>query len=82
VVVLPTEFVGGEDHFFHSDRTLIVSSSGKSVSDMTLLSWCPGVMHEIVGDFFFFSLLCLTDSQKLITSGYRLALLYNLVLDS
>ncbi|EJD55226.1 hypothetical protein AURDEDRAFT_140854, partial [Auricularia subglabra TFB-10046 SS5] len=63
VVVLPSVFTGGDAHLSHAGRTAVLNSSEPSLSKTTVLAWYTDVMHEI----------------KPITSGYRLALSFNLV---
>ncbi|EJD55223.1 hypothetical protein AURDEDRAFT_35671, partial [Auricularia subglabra TFB-10046 SS5] len=63
VVVLPTAFTGGDAHLSHAGHTAVLNSSAPSVSKTTVLAWYTDVKHEI----------------KPITSGYRLALSFNLV---
>lgn len=63
IVVLPSFFTGGDAHLSHAEQTITFNSSGASRAHTTVLSWYTDVMHEI----------------KPITSGFRLALSYNLV---
>ncbi|KZV95593.1 hypothetical protein EXIGLDRAFT_644081 [Exidia glandulosa HHB12029] len=63
IIVLPTPFTGGDAHLSHGGQSMVLSSSGSSLTDTTVLAWYTDVMHEV----------------KPITSGYRLALAYNLV---
>ncbi|EJD55214.1 hypothetical protein AURDEDRAFT_118417 [Auricularia subglabra TFB-10046 SS5] len=63
VVVLPTVFMGGDAHLTHGGRSVVLNSSAFSLSKTTVLAWYTDVKHEI----------------KPITSGYRLALSFNLV---
>lgn len=63
VIVLPSEFTGGEAHLTHSGLTTKIDCSPDSLLSTTALSWYTDVTHEI----------------KPITSGYRLALSYNLI---
>jgi hypothetical protein len=80
IVVLPSEFTGGDAHVSHGGETKVFDTSALSLSKTTVLAWYTDVMHEIV------SLTCrssgvatLTATQKPITAGYRLALSYNLL---
>ncbi|KAI0080855.1 hypothetical protein K474DRAFT_1636833 [Panus rudis PR-1116 ss-1] len=63
IVVLPSEFTGGEAHLTHSGLSAVYDSSQNSGWQTTVMAWYTDVMHEI----------------KPITSGYRLAISYNLV---
>ena len=63
VVVLPSTFTGGTAHLSHGSLSVVYDCSQDSSLKTTVLSWYTDVMHEI----------------KPITSGYRLALMYNLV---
>ena len=63
VIVLPSRFTGGAAHLSHGDLSVVYDCSAKSQLETTVLSWYTDVMHEI----------------KPITSGYRLALSYNLI---
>lgn len=63
IIVLPTPFTGGDAHLSHGSQSKILNSSDPSLTKTTVLAWYTDVMHEI----------------KPITSGYRLALAYNLV---
>ncbi|KAL0064875.1 hypothetical protein AAF712_008128 [Marasmius tenuissimus] len=62
IVVLPSRFTGGDAHVSHGKLKNVFNSSNPSLTKTTVLSWYTDVMHEI----------------KPITSGYRLALSYNL----
>ena len=63
VVVLPSEFTGGDAHLSHGSLSAVYNSSEHSAYQTTALAWYTDIMHEI----------------KPITSGYRLALSYNLI---
>ncbi|KAJ7068775.1 hypothetical protein C8F01DRAFT_1119260 [Mycena amicta] len=63
IVVLPSEFTGGDAYTSHSGVNATFNSSKNSLTQTTILSWYTDVMHEI----------------KPITSGYRFALSYNLM---
>ncbi|KAF7332515.1 hypothetical protein MKEN_00133700 [Mycena kentingensis (nom. inval.)] len=63
VIVLPSEFTGGDVHTSHSGVNAVFNSSDNSLTQTTALSWYTDVFHEV----------------KPITSGYRLALSYNLL---
>ncbi|KAF7292539.1 Protein kinase domain-containing protein [Mycena kentingensis (nom. inval.)] len=58
VIVLPSEFTGGDVHTSHSGVNAVFNSSDNSLTRTTALSWYTDVFHEV----------------KPITSGYRLAL--------
>lgn len=63
VVVLPSKFNGGAVHVSHGDFKEAYDCSANSLTDTTMLAWYTDVQHEV----------------KRITSGYRLALSFNLV---
>ena len=63
VVVLPSEFTGGEIHVSHGDKSTVFDGARDSAFETTVLAWYTDVTHEV----------------KEITSGYRLALSYNLI---
>ena len=63
VIVLPSQFTGGAAHLSHSELSVVYDCSTNSQHDTTVLAWYTDVKHEI----------------KPITSGYRLALSYNLI---
>ena len=63
VIVLPSKFTGGAAHLSHGDLSAVYDCSAQSQLDTTVFAWYTDVMHEI----------------KPITSGFRLALSYNLV---
>ncbi|TEB31947.1 hypothetical protein FA13DRAFT_1813724 [Coprinellus micaceus] len=63
VVVLPSPFQGGEVHVSHAGKTKDLEVSQTSAYNISILAWYTDVMHEV----------------KPITSGYRLALSYNLI---
>lgn len=63
VIVLPSKFEGGAVHVSHGDSSKILDCSPSSHTDTTVLAWYTDVEHEV----------------KDITSGYRLALSFNLV---
>jgi hypothetical protein len=80
IIVLPSEFTGGDAHVSHGEETKVFDTSALSLSKTTVLAWYTDVMHEIVGDFRRSSdTAMLTATQKPITSGYRLALSFNLL---
>ncbi|KAH9934631.1 uncharacterized protein B0H18DRAFT_1180741 [Fomitopsis serialis] len=63
VVVLPSKYTGGEAHVSHGLLSTVYDTASLSNFQTTVLAWYTDVMHEI----------------KPITSGYRLALSYNLL---
>lgn len=63
VIILPSEFTGGEIHLSHSDKNMIFDNSKDSAFETTSIAWYTDVTHEV----------------KEITSGYRLALSYHLI---
>ncbi|KAJ7068776.1 hypothetical protein C8F01DRAFT_1365057 [Mycena amicta] len=63
IVVLPSEFTGGNAHTSHCGVETVHNSSKNSLDQTSVLAWYTDVMHEV----------------KPITSGYRFALSYNLM---
>ncbi|KZT67691.1 hypothetical protein DAEQUDRAFT_672681 [Daedalea quercina L-15889] len=63
VVVLPSKYTGGAAHLSHGSLSAVYDTASLSEIQTTALAWYTDVMHEI----------------KPITSGYRLALSYNLL---
>ncbi|KAF9786064.1 hypothetical protein BJ322DRAFT_765163 [Thelephora terrestris] len=63
IIVLPSGFTGGEIRASHGDRNLTLVSAKGSLYETTLLAWYTDVKYEVEN----------------LTSGYRLALVYNLV---
>ncbi|EKM60042.1 uncharacterized protein PHACADRAFT_138464 [Phanerochaete carnosa HHB-10118-sp] len=63
IVILPSEYTGGTAHLSHSGLSIDYDCSALSLDQVTVLAWFTDVTHEI----------------KPITSGYRLALSYNLI---
>lgn len=63
VVVLPSAYTGGQVHVSHGHSTKVIDVSSSSLLRTSVLAWYTDVMHEV----------------KPITSGYRLALSYNLL---
>ncbi|KAJ3532052.1 hypothetical protein NMY22_g7900 [Coprinellus aureogranulatus] len=63
IIVLPSAFQGGEVHVSHAGETKILDVSRNSAFNTTVLAWYTDVMHEV----------------KPVTSGFRLALSYNLI---
>jgi hypothetical protein len=48
VVVLPSEFTGGDTHVSHAGETKVFDSIGVSLVKTTVLAWYREVMHKIV----------------------------------
>lgn len=63
VVILPSEFTGGEIHVSHGGESKVFDNAKDSAFETTILAWYTDVTHEV----------------KEITSGYRLALSYHLI---
>lgn len=63
IVVLPSQFSGGAAHLSHGNISRVYDCSAASLDSTTVMAWYTDVTHEI----------------KPITSGYRLALSYNLI---
>lgn len=63
VIVLPSRYTGGAAHVSHGLLSTVYDTAPVSEFQTTALAWYTDVMHEI----------------KPITSGYRLALSYNLL---
>jgi hypothetical protein len=63
VVILPSEYTGGEIHVSHDGGSTIFENAKGSAFETTILAWYTDVTHEV----------------KEITSGYRLALTYHLI---
>ncbi|KAI0797130.1 hypothetical protein C8Q75DRAFT_227436 [Abortiporus biennis] len=63
IVILPSQYTGGAAHVSHKTSTEVYDTSKTSSVDTTVMAWYTDVTHEI----------------KPITSGYRLALAFNLI---
>ncbi len=63
IVVLPSQFTGGEAHLSHRGFNTVYDCSATSLNATTVMAWYTDITHEI----------------KPIKSGYRLALSYNLI---
>lgn len=63
IIVLPSKFTGGAAHLSHGALSSVYDCSATSHFQTTAMAWYTDVTHEI----------------KPITSGYRLALSYNLI---
>ena len=63
IILLPSEYTGGEIHLTHASKTQVIDFSDSSVANTAVLAWYTDVSHEV----------------KPVTSGCRLALSYNLI---
>ena len=63
IIVLPSSYTGGEVHVTHASKTKVIDLSPISLLSTCVLAWYTDVKHEV----------------KPVTSGYRLALSYNLI---
>src|SRR6266576_6819091 len=63
IILLPSQYTGGEVHLTHASKTQAIDFSASSVANTAVLAWYTGVLHEV----------------KPVTSGDRLALSYNLI---
>jgi hypothetical protein len=63
IIVLPSKFKGGEVHVSHGDEKDVFNISPSSEFTTSALAWYTDVTHQV----------------KPVTSGYRLAISYNLV---
>jgi len=63
IIVLPSKFQGGEVHVSHGENKDVFDVSPSSEFSISALAWYTDVTHEV----------------KPVTSGYRLAISYNLV---
>ncbi|KAJ3889322.1 hypothetical protein GG344DRAFT_78922 [Lentinula edodes] len=63
IIVLPSPYTGGQVHVSHSSSQQVFSFDSNSLLSTAVMAWYTDVQHEV----------------KPITSGYRLALSYNLV---
>ena len=63
IIVLPSKFEGGEVHVSHGNDKDVFNISPSSEFKISALAWYTDVIHEV----------------KPVTSGYRLAISYNLV---
>jgi hypothetical protein len=63
IIIPPTTYTGGEVHVKHGSQTAILDVSKDSHINTSMLAWYTDVVHEV----------------KPVSSGYRLALSYNLV---
>lgn len=63
VIVFPSEFSGGDVHLSHGSTSAVYDTSLTSDLQTSVMAWYTDITHEV----------------KPITSGYRLALSYNLI---
>lgn len=63
IIVLPSEFTGGEIRASHGDRSFTLAPAEGSLYGTTLLAWYTNVTYR----------------AENLTSGFRLALVYNLI---
>ncbi|GJE87369.1 2OG-Fe(II) oxygenase [Phanerochaete sordida] len=63
IIILPSEYTGGSAHLSHSGLSIEYDCSATCLDQTVVLAWYTDVKHEI----------------KPVTSGYRLALSYNLI---
>ncbi|PFH45776.1 hypothetical protein AMATHDRAFT_71092 [Amanita thiersii Skay4041] len=63
VILLPSQYTGGQVHLNHANEEKVIDFSAFSLLETAALAWYTDVIHEV----------------KPITSGYRLALSYNIV---
>ena len=63
IILLPSQYTGGEVHLTHGSKTQVIDFSASSLANTAVLAWYTDVLHEV----------------KPVTSGYRLALIYDLV---
>lgn len=63
IIILQSPFTGGEAHLSHGGLSTVIDHSKNSLLSTSVMAWYTDVTHEI----------------KPITSGYRLALSYNLI---
>ena len=66
IILLPSQYTGGEVHLAHGSKTQVIDFSASSVANTAVLAWYTDVLHEV----------------KPVTSGYRVALSYNLIYTS
>ena len=63
IILLPSRYTGGEIHLTHASETEVVDFSASSLANTAVLAWYTDVLHEV----------------KPVTSGYRLALSFNVI---
>ena len=62
IILLPSRYTGGEIHLTHASETQVIDFSASSLANTAVLAWYTDVLHEV----------------KPVTSGYRLALSFNI----
>lgn len=65
IIILPSVYSGGEVHVSHASSSKVFDFSAQSLLSTVALAWYTDVVHEV----------------KPVTSGFRLALSYNLIKD-
>ena len=63
IILLPSRYTGGEIHLTHASETQVIDFSASSLAKTAVLAWYTDVLHEV----------------KPVTSGYRLALSFNMI---
>ena len=63
IILLPSGHTGGEIHLTHASETQVIDFSASSLTKTAVLAWYTDVLHEV----------------KPVTSGYRLALSFNII---
>ncbi|TFK34835.1 hypothetical protein BDQ12DRAFT_612637 [Crucibulum laeve] len=63
IILLPSAYTGGEVYVSHASTNKVLDFASTSLTSSAILAWYTDVMHEV----------------KPVTSGYRLALSYNLI---
>ena len=63
IILLPSRYTGGEIHLSHASETQVIDFSASSLAKTAVLAWYTDVLHEV----------------KPVTSGYRLALSFNMI---
>ena len=63
IILLPSRYTGGEIHLTHASETQVIDFSASSLAETAVLAWYTDVLHEV----------------KPVTSGYRLALSFNMI---
>jgi hypothetical protein len=63
IILLPSRYTGGEIHLTHASETQVIDFSASSLTKTAVLAWYIDVLHEV----------------KPVTSGYRLALSFNII---
>ena len=63
IILLPSRYTGGEIHLTHASERQVIDFSASSLAKTAVLAWYTDVLHEV----------------KPATSGYRLALSFNII---